>query len=228
MEALATVIKTLALIKRRSSIDRSAFREHYENIHVPLALPLLEGLCRYVRYHIEAERFGECDFDVLTAFWYHDKLATDRVFARIEGDEGTAIRKDELEFMDKNGNRFFAVSERDWQAGEEGDEHLFVLISRPAGMSRYDCSSKLAGDHWPRLLERFDRPGFALLRDTFPMSEDDLPYDSVMQVRAVQFAGLESWARSLNAEGYGVTAIGTRLFETKLAAPIGSEVEAGA
>jgi len=222
------VIKTLALIKRRSSIDRSAFREHYESVHVPLALPLLEGLSRYVRYHIETERFGDCDFDVLTAFWYRDKAATDRVFARIEGDEGAAIRKDELEFMDKNGNRFFAVSERGWQPGEEGDEHLFVLISRPVGMSRSDSSSKLAADHWPRLLAGFDRPGFALLRDAFPMSGDDLPYDSVMQIRAGQIASLESWARSLNAEGYGVTAIGTRLFETKLATPISSRVEAGA
>jgi hypothetical protein len=222
------VIKTLALIKRRASIERSAFREHYESVHVPLALPLLEGLSRYVRYHVETERFGDCGFDVLTAFWYRDKAATDRVFARIEGDEGAAIRQDELLFMDKNGNRFFAVSERDWQSGEEGDQHLFVLISRPAGMSRCDSSSKLAGNHWPRLLARFDRPGFALLRDAFPMSGDDLPYDSVMQVRAEQFSGLESWARSLNAEGYGVTAIGTRLFETKLPAPIRSQVEAGA
>ena len=222
------MIKTLALIKRRSSTHRSAFREHYESVHVPLALPLLEGLSRYVRYHIETERFGDCDFDVLTAFWYRDQASTDRVFARIAGDEGAVIRKDELEFMDKDENRFFAVSERDWLAGEEGDQHLFVLVSRPVGMRRSDCSSKLAGQHWPRLLASFDLLGFALLRDAFPMSGDDLLYDSVMQVRAEQFAGLESWAKSLNAEGYGVTAVGTRLFETKLAAPVGSQVEAGA
>jgi hypothetical protein len=73
MESL--MIKTLALIKRRDGIDRVSFREHYETTHVPLALPVLEGLLRYARYHIESNVWGDFRFDVLTAFWYRHKSA---------------------------------------------------------------------------------------------------------------------------------------------------------
>ena len=45
------MIRTLSLIKRRPDITRDAFREHYETVHAPLALPFMDGLERYVRYH---------------------------------------------------------------------------------------------------------------------------------------------------------------------------------
>ena len=83
-------------------------------------------------------------------------------------------------------------------------------------MSRFDCSTKLVRDHWPRLLARFDRPGFVLLRDAFAMVGGELPYDAVLQVQAASFAGLESWARSVEAEGFRVEAVLTRRFETPL------------
>jgi len=210
------MIKMLALIKRLSAMDRSDFREHYEERHAPLALPLLEGLSRYVRYHVVSEPFGEPGFDVLTGFWYRDQAAADRVFTRLEGEEGDPLREDELRFMDKSGNRFFPVSERVLMPGDEGEEHLFVLVSRPEGMSRFDCSTKLARDHWPRLIDRIESPRFALLRDAFPMHDVELPCDSVLQVGPGSSAGLDRWGRSLEAEGFRVTAVGARRYETKL------------
>jgi uncharacterized protein (TIGR02118 family) len=210
------VIKTLAFIKRLPGTSRDAFREHYESVHVPLALPLLDGLERYVRYHIQSNRFGDCAFDVLTAFWYRDRAAADSVFSRLASAEGEAILADELTFIDKPANRCFAVSERSWLTGEEGEEHLFVLIARPEGMSRFDASSNLANHHWPRLLDRFDDPRFALLRDGFPMQGDVAVFDSVMQVRASGYAGLEEWSKSLESEDYRVYAVETRRFESDL------------
>ena len=210
------MIKTLALIKRRPGIDRDAFREHYETVHVPLALPVLEGLRRYVRYHVLSDRFGDLAFDVLTGFWYRDRAATDEVFSRLASPEGKAILADELMFMDKPANRFFAVSERSLHPGEEGDCHLFVLVARPPGMSRYDASSNLGLHHWPRLLGSVQDSSFALLRDGFPMQGEEAIFDSVLQVRASSYPGLEEWSKRLEAEGYRVCAVETRRFETTL------------
>lgn len=210
------MIKTLALIKRLPGSSRDAFREHYETVHVPLALPLLDGLERYVRYHVHANRFGDFAFDVLTAFWYRDRAATDSVFSRLASAEGEAILADELTFMDKPANRFFAVSQRSWLPGEEGDEHVFVIISRPEDMSRFDASSNLTNRHWPRLLDRVEEPSFALLRDFFPMQGDQITFDSIMQIGASGYAGLEEWSKSLEDEGYRVCAVETRRFETRL------------
>lgn len=224
------MIHTLAFIKRRAAIDREAFREHYEKIHVPLALPLLEGLLRYVRYHVESIRYGEFGFDVMTAFGYRDKKTTDRVFARLAADEGAAIRADELDFMDKPANRFVAISERlfvperdggavDEEAfddGRCGAEALFVLVTRPEGVRRFEASSRLGVEHWPRLLARVERPRRALLRDVFPMPGPTLAYDGILQIEAEGFAGLDRWARGLEAEGYRVCAVRTRRFETRL------------
>ena len=56
-----------AAIARHPALDRDSFRAHYEQQHVPLALPLLEGLTRYVRNHVVASLAGDSPgFDVLT------------------------------------------------------------------------------------------------------------------------------------------------------------------
>jgi hypothetical protein len=210
------MIRTLALIKRRADLDRAGFRAHYERVHTPLALPHLAGLERYVRYHVEEDLHGEVGFDVLTAFWYRDAVAVERILALLESEEGAPIREDELRFMDKSANRFFPVSERRLLAGEEGDEHLFIVLSRPPGMTRFEGSKIVVRDHWPSLAKALVAPAFALLRDAFPMSGREPPCDAVLQVRAGAGHGLSGWAKALEAEGYGVAAVRTRRFETPL------------
>jgi uncharacterized protein (TIGR02118 family) len=212
------VIRTLALIKRRADLDRDAFREHYEETHVPLARPLLSGLVRYVRYHVVAEPLGELGHDVLTAFWYRDVDAARGVLETMEGEAGRAVREDELTFMDKPANSFFSVSERPLVAGDEGREHLFVLVRRPPEATRFDTSTRLVRDHWPRLLAGFGAVDFALLRDAFPVEGRPLLWDAVLQVRAAAYPGLDEWAASMRAEGHGVAAARTRAFETALGA----------
>lgn len=227
MTSLANAIKTLALIKRKPTLDRAAFRAHYENRHVPLALPLLEGLVRYVRYHVLESEPADLPFDVLTAFWYRDKAAADAVFAKLSGEAGKAILADELEFMDKDANCFFAVSERLLIKGREvglesedaSNTFQFILVARPEGMSRYDSASFLAISHWPRLFEALEEPRFALLRDGFPVGDGDgeLPWDCVMQTRAKGYAGLPTWIRSVEAEGFRVLSVRATSHETPLA-----------
>ena len=122
------MIRTLSLIKRRPDITRDAFREHYETVHAPLALPYMDGLVRYVRYHLEAEFHGTIGFDVISAFWYRDAESTAKLMTILASDEGKPILDDELTFMDKPANVFFPVSERMIEKGEEGEAHTLSLI----------------------------------------------------------------------------------------------------
>lgn len=218
------MIKTLSLIKRLPELSRSAFRDHYETSHAPLALPHLAGLMRYVRYHVEEGRTGgglvdsleDIPFDVISAFWYRDQEATAKVFELLSSEAGEAILADEQKFMDKPANRFFPVSERKWIEGEEGDEHVFVFVARPEGKSRYDCSRQLTDDHWPALVDALGEVDFAFLRDAFPMEGQPELWDGIMQLRAEQRDGLVRWSEGMRREGYRVAAVETRRFETPL------------
>lgn len=211
------MVKTLSLIKRRPDLSREAFREHYESVHAPLAVPLMKGLDRYVRYHVESVRHGEVVFDVLSGFWYRDADAPAATMERLEGEDGRGIREDEQKFMDAAGNRFFAVSERLLVDGEEGEGHLFVLVAKPEAQSRSECSTRLVRDHWPELEELLAGVEFALLRDAFPVAGTPLPWNAVLQVRAAEDAGLDAWAARREREGYRIAAVRTRRFESELA-----------
>ena len=126
------------MIARRPDHTRSAFRRHYEDLHVPLALPSLHGLERYVRNHLRSSLDdGEPGFDVLTEFSYASAEALSRVVTALEGPEGDAIRQDELSFMDKARNRFVAVQPLDGAplgAAPGPEAHKVAwLAARPPG-----------------------------------------------------------------------------------------------
>jgi len=130
-------MRTLALIARHPDLDRESFRGHYEQTHVPLALPLLEGLTRYVRNHVVSPLFGESPiFDVLTEFSYRDADAFEGVVARLSGPQGEAIAADELRFMDKPKNVFFGVDECAGEGLEdlpETEKWALLMERRPGG-----------------------------------------------------------------------------------------------
>jgi len=216
------VIKTISLIKRRPDITRDAFREHYETVHAPLALPHMTGLSRYVRYHLTDEIVGEAGFDVLSGFWYQDAESVAKLMETLQGEAGKPILADELTFMDKPANRFFPVSERTLISGEEGDEHLWVLVRKPEGLSRYDASQRLAEQSFPDLFERIEGVAFALLRDAFPMDGGPLPYNAVLQLRAgadtAAAARIEGWSVGMIESGFDVVAVATKRHETELGA----------
>lgn len=208
------MITVLALIKRLPALDRSAFREHYENRHVAVAAPLLQHLVRYARHHVEEELHGPVDFDVVTSFGYPDKAALDGMFATLASDAALPILEDERRFMDKPSNRFFETSERIWQAGEEGDRSIFVFVGRPPDMTRTECARSLLRDHWPALIEGIPDLGQAIVRDAFPMAGRPLACDGVMQLASESGAGVRRFAAGLSEKGFRVTAIRTRRFVT--------------
>ena len=134
-------MQTLALIARHPELDRNSFRDHYEKTHVPLALPLLGGLKRYVRNHVVASLLGDPPaFDVLTEFSYRDRDAFEGVLSRLSGSEGEVIAEDENRFMDKPRNVFFGVDKRAGEGVEDpqGAEKWALLLDRQS-VSRMDA-----------------------------------------------------------------------------------------
>lgn len=216
------MLRVLALIRRLPTIDRKAFREHYEERHVVVARPLLRHLVRYARHHVEEELVGAIDFDVITSFGYPDLAAVEGMFATLASEAAGPILEDERRFMDKPGNRFFEVSERPWPLasgqGAEEDRSTFVLVARPPAMSQAECSSRLLRDVWPALLEKTSAPRFAVVRDAFPMRGAPLPYDGLMQLAGDEGIDFRGFANRMERDGFRVAAIRTRRFETKLPA----------
>ena len=212
------MIKVLALIKRLPTLERSAFRDHYEQQHVAVAKPLLRHLVRYARHHVVEELHGRVDFDVVTSFGYPDRAAVDATFALLASDAAAPILEDERRFMDKPANRFFEVSERAGAegepAGEEPEESIFLLAARPAALTRTEFSRHLLRDVWPALLASAPRPRPAIVRDAFPMAGRPLVFDGVMQLPVECGADVRACAASLAANGARVVAIRTRRFAT--------------
>ena len=106
------MIRTLALIVRRPDVSRREFRDHYEEIHAPLALPFMTGLQHYLRNHVAEALSGPAPgFDVMTEFGYARAEDVEHIVGILESPDGEPIRRDELTFMDTQRNTFFAVGD---------------------------------------------------------------------------------------------------------------------
>lgn len=105
------MIRVLTLIGRRADLSRESFRDHYESVHAPLSMALLEGATHYVRDHV-AGTLGRTEpfFDVLSEFGYPDESVMQAMMKRLASQEiGDPIRADELRFMDKPRNVYFGL-----------------------------------------------------------------------------------------------------------------------
>jgi uncharacterized protein (TIGR02118 family) len=153
------VIKTIALIARRSDLTQDAFKHHYESEHVRLAVPLLPALRKYVRNHRVDGDMGHGIFDCMTEFWYPDPAELSSIVARLDGPEGREIRDDELRFMDKARNLFFLAEETLIEGPERrvelGEAQKFVLwlpLQEPSDAE--DATQRLREELLPPLIER--------------------------------------------------------------------------
>lgn len=212
-------MKTLALIARRPDRSRVEFRDHYEQVHAPLAMrTLLEGTTRYVRHHLTKTLFGRPVFDVVTAFWYRDAAAAAEIMRRTEAPAGEAIRRDELTFMDKPANTFFAVSERVVRGAEDRGAALaaIALVRRPAGEEAAHFVESYERDQVPRLLDATRAPVWCLQNRALRFGPDEPAFDAVTQLHAAADVGLAQWAKELAATGAGVVVVTVSEHESKL------------
>jgi hypothetical protein len=212
-------MKTLALIARRHDLSRADFRDHYEEVHAPLAVrTLLEGTTRYVRHHLCDPLFGSPAFDVVTAFWYRDAAAAAQIMRRTETPTGEAIRQDELTFMDKPANTFFAVTERVVRGAEDRDAALaaIALVRRPAGDDAARFVESYDRDQLPRLLDATRSPAWCLQNRAIRFGPAEPAYDAVTQLHAAADTGLAQWAKDLSATGAGVVVVTVTEHESAL------------
>jgi hypothetical protein len=203
-------MKTLALIVRRPDLTRAEFRDHYEQVHAPLAVrTLLEGTTRYVRNHLREELFGRPAFDVVSAFWYRDAAAAVAVMRRTETPAGEAIRRDELLFMNKPANTFFGVTERLVSGAEDADAALaaIALVRRPVGEDAARFVEGYEREQVSRLLDATRAPVWCLQNRALRFGADEPAFDAVTQLHAAADAGLGPWAKELAATGAEVVLV---------------------
>ncbi len=213
-------LKTLALIVRKPGTTRDAFRAHYEDAHAPLALPLMSGLLRYVRNHVQEELHGTAGFDVATSFVYRDAAAVRGVIARLASPAGAAVQRDERTFMDKPRNRFFEVREQSELGARAAPAalHCIAFVKRPAEQGADAFAAEFAARALPTLCDAVCGLRWSL-HDEVLATLGEPAWDAVVQLHADADAGLASWAS--REERTGACVVAVRVSEHETAIPAG-------
>lgn len=96
--------KILLFMKRRPGMSIEAFRDYYENHHVPLCLKYSTAVTRYTRRYLEPHRNpdtgddSELPYDVLTELWFDNEETWRGTVAYLE----TSVMSDEIVNDEKN------------------------------------------------------------------------------------------------------------------------------
>jgi len=212
-------VKTLALIVRKPGTTRDAFFSHYERVHAPLGLSVMSGLVRYVRHHVREELHGAAGFDVVTSFTYRDAAALRAVIARLATPAGDAVLRDELDFMDKPRNRFFAVREVSERGAPDRGAALqcIALVKRAQGQGVDAFAAELAAHGLPALYDAVRELRWSLQHEALATFGEP-PVDAAVQIHASADAGLAAWCSAREREGARVTLVRVSEHETPLPA----------
>ncbi|MEO5587307.1 MAG: EthD domain-containing protein [Novosphingobium sp.] len=90
--------KILLFMKRKPGMSIEAFRDYYENHHVPLALKSPAAMSRYVRRYLEPRanpdtgETVELPYDVVTELWFDNEAAWRGAVTYLE----TTVMPDEI------------------------------------------------------------------------------------------------------------------------------------
>ncbi len=213
-------MKNLALLVRSPALTREAFRTHYEAVHAPLALSIMSGLLRYVRHFVVEELYGVSGFDVVTSFTYRDAAALQGVVSRLASPAGDPILRDELTFMDKPRNRFFAVREA-LELGTRDRSAPFqaiALVRRGAEQSASEFAARFAVDGLAELRDAAGGLRWLLHHEALPSAATEF-YDAAVQLHAEDGAGIPAWCAAREREGARVVLV--RVNECESALPPG-------
>ena len=106
----SATVKAVALLKRKATLDRDSFIEHYEGKHAPLIINNSVGIGRYIRNY--AVIMGdEPPFDSFTEIWYQDHQSYEQSLHIRVSDAGKVIADDEASFIDTDKIGFYLVNE---------------------------------------------------------------------------------------------------------------------
>ena len=120
-----TYYKILLFMKRKPGTTVEAFRDYYENRHVPLCAKYASGMKRYIRRyldpqtHAESGRNDELPYDVITELWFDDeqvfKGTVKYLSSSVMPDE---VVEDEKRFLDRSCMRMATVVEVETRFGD--------------------------------------------------------------------------------------------------------------
>lgn len=108
------MIKMILLLTRKEGMSFEAFRDYYENRHVPLATSFDQPLVRYRRNYITGSTLGTIDYDCITEVWYDiEGKWSDQRDAVVSPEMAAIIARDEANFLDRAATRIVVIEEVD-------------------------------------------------------------------------------------------------------------------
>ncbi|MET0546466.1 MAG: EthD domain-containing protein [Caulobacterales bacterium] len=112
------MFKIIACICRKPGMSPAAFRDHYENRHVPLAMRLFPQIKEHRRNYINdggvmlPPVVAIPAFDVFSELWFDDRAAFEAMIAiAMDPERGAEIRADEDRFLDRERSGILIVDE---------------------------------------------------------------------------------------------------------------------
>lgn len=112
--------KILLFMKRRPGMTVEAFRDYYENKHVPLCAKYMSGITRYVRRyldpqpHPESGSNEELPYDVITELWFEDEAVFRGTVKYLStGTMANEVIEDEKKLFDRASMRMATVVEQE-------------------------------------------------------------------------------------------------------------------
>lgn len=107
-----SLVKAVALLKKKAGLSRDAFIDHYERVHAPLIVRITPALVGYARNYVLSPPGGGLDFDSMTELWYRDEAAFAAELRSGDTADGQARQRDGALFVDMQRTVFLRVQER--------------------------------------------------------------------------------------------------------------------
>lgn len=123
-------VKLIALLRKKESLTREEFQNHYESSHAPLAIQLAPFMAKYTRdYVIEdpraattLEASSTSAHDVVTQMWFDTEADFEKFNAAMAKPESRRLLvADEERFLDRDATQIFLV--RTCHSGLENGAH---------------------------------------------------------------------------------------------------------
>ena len=109
------MFKAIAFLKRKPGLSPEQFRQHYEEIHAPLAKSLFPFIRKYVRNYVATMPFASKDkepkFDCITEEWFDNMEGFQDQMDIYVSETGRPIREDEKELFDMTKVVYLFVGE---------------------------------------------------------------------------------------------------------------------
>ncbi len=109
------MLKAIVFLKRKPGLSAQQFRQHYEEIHAPLAKRVFPFIRKYVRNYVTTMPFApkdeEPELDCVTEQWFDDMEGFQTMTELYVSETGRPLREDEKELFDMRKVVYLLVEE---------------------------------------------------------------------------------------------------------------------